>query len=58
MREMNKYRTNAIENASHCIYCSEKLCNPVPDHCHTTFRFRGMACRDCNLKARMNQSLG
>ena len=49
---LKEKHAETIKNSTHCIYCEEKLREPVPDHCHTTFKLRGMACTDCNLRAR------
>ena len=54
LAELKEKNQDAIKTATHCIYCSERLNQPVLDHCHLTFRMRGMACMECNLKARMD----
>lgn len=42
-----------IGNSTHCIYCRELLAEErCLDHCHLTRKARGMACSECNLKAR------
>ena len=52
LENLKKKHAETIENSTHCIYCEGELREPVPDHCHTTLKLRGMACKDCNLRAR------
>ena len=33
-----------------CHYCSKTCINKVRDHCHENGKYRGPACKMCNLK--------
>ena len=38
------------ETNNTCLICSETCINKVGDHCHETGKYRGPACRICNLR--------
>ena len=38
------------ENNNTCHICSKTCINKVRDHCHETGKYRGPACRICNLR--------
>ena len=53
LERLKREHKELMEKSTHCIYCKNKLVEPVLDHCHLTLKARGMSCNDCNLQARM-----
>ena len=43
------YKEKELEQDGKCAICKELLANPHKDHCHSTLKFRGILCQNCNL---------
>ena len=43
-----KFEMILKEQENKCLICGKKLIDPCIDHCHKTFKIRGLLCHKCN----------
>lgn len=51
--QMTEADIDAYEQATHCRFCNKPVVDKVRDHCHITGRYRGAACKMCNINVKI-----